>query len=508
MRAERLAAAAVLLAALWAPLLAQDERPAAKGARVMVGARAVLTLAEPEGSFPPADRAAVANSKIEDALLDPQCGPEGWVVTPEEERRIITLCGRRVIAVTPADAAGAGVGVDELAGRWSSRLQAAYAGEKQVFFSTKLLQRALTGLLLTLAFLGAVALAWFVSRQIETRVLGRIEKSGGVSAGPIRILSTDMERRALAQILLVLRLIAYALLTYFFLAAMFQQFPFSARIAERMLLPLPALLQELLDGLLNLLPRIGLGLLILIVTRVLLRSIGRLFDRVREHKVRLEPLLSADTAGPAELTARVLVIGAALLTVSLLVPGRVSNIFLAAFALAGFALALGARELTGNLIWGIVTIYARPFRRGQRVRVRGYEGIVRRKGVVNMGLEMDDGRMVLIPNSLALENPIEIVQRARKIFLDVVLEAQGGPEAAAGIIRNAAVEAGLKREEGGITLLGIREGRIGFSVEWPVPEGGSLEDSRAKLLKTLYVRSQSGAETRLVSAAPTDGPSE
>jgi len=426
-------------------------------------------------------------------------------VVPEEERRIITLCGRRVISVTPGDASGAGTGVGELADRWSSRLQAAYAGEKQVFFSTKLLQRALTGLLLTLAFLGAVALAWFVSRQIETRILERIEKSGGVNAGPIRILSTAVERRALLQLLLVLRLIAYALLTYFFLAAMFQQFPFSARIAERMLLPLPALLQELLDGLLSLLPRIGLALLILIVTRVLLRSIGRLFDRVREHKVRLEPLLSEDTAGPAELTARVLVIGAALLTVSLLVPGKVSNIFLATFALAGLAMALGARDLTRNLIWGIVTIYARPFRRGQRVRVGGFEGIVRRKGILNLGLELDDGRVVLLPNSLALERPVEIIQRARKIFLDVVLQAQGGPEAAAGIIRNAASEAGLKREEGSIALLSIREGGIGFSVEWPVPEGASLEEARAKLLKTLYVRAQSGAETKLVSAALRDG---
>jgi hypothetical protein len=484
---------------------AQEPAPVEPAGDVHVGERVVLSLRVDEGSLTPPERADIADAHLRDALQDPQCGPEFWKIIRDDENRILTICGKRVITVTPADAEREGTVVADLAARWSAVLEKAYAEEQQVVFSSRLLHRALTGLLLTLGYLGAVILVWFTASQIELRLFGKIEKSGGVKAGPVKLLSSSVERRVLMQFIFVLKIVASLVLTYLFLIAVFQQFPASARLAERMLLPLPGLMGEMAEGLLGLLPRISLGFLILLVTRVILGAIGRLFTRVREHKIRLEPLLSEDTAGPAELTARALVIGTAILLIALLVPGRVSSIFLAVFGLVGFALALGARELTADLLWGLVTIYGRPFRRGQRVKTQGFEGVVKHKGLTSLRLEMDDGRMIILPNHLALESPMEVILKSRKLLLLVTLESVGGGDACVSILRHAAAEAGLKREEGVITLIAIRENHMDFQVEWPVPAGDSRKETRDRFLKTIHARIQNSGETKLIAAAPRDG---
>ena len=84
---------------------AQETEPVSTAGQVRIGDRVVLSLRVDEGSFTPADRAAMAHSLLREALVDPRCAPEEWKIEPEGETRILAICGKPVIIVTPADAA-------------------------------------------------------------------------------------------------------------------------------------------------------------------------------------------------------------------------------------------------------------------------------------------------------------------------------------------------------------------------------------------------------------------
>jgi len=79
----------------------------------------------------------------------------------------------------------------------------------------------------------------------------------------------------------------------------------------------------------------------------------------------------------------------------------------AGLGLTGFALGFAFRDVLSNLLAGVLILLYRPFRRGDRIRVTGFEG-----SVTNIDLrytELDAGdRMILIPNSNLFTNPIEV----------------------------------------------------------------------------------------------------
>lgn len=150
-----------------------------------------------------------------------------------------------------------------------------------------------------------------------------------------------------------------------------------------------------------------------------------------------------------------------------------------------------------NVFGGLVTVYARPIHRGQRIRTPGFEGIIRHKGLLHVRMQLDDGRVVLLPNAWFLRHPVEVVGQERRLILRLTLEPREGLECAEGLIRHAATVAKLKREEGEVRLREIREGTTIFDVEWPVT-GGDAQAARAAFLAALLDRAE-GLHVRVVS---------
>lgn len=83
-------------------------------------------------------------------------------------------------------------------------------------------------------------------------------------------------------------------------------------------------------------------------------------------------------------------------------------------AVTGVLLGIAAQQSLANLFAGLVLLFARPFRVGDRVRFRSgtlsgqIEGIITDVSLTYVRLETDDGR-VLIPNSQALSAAVLLV---------------------------------------------------------------------------------------------------
>ncbi len=151
--------------------------------------------------------------------------------------------------------------------------------------------------------------------------------------------------------------------------------------------------------------------------------VARVADRVAR---RLMGAVTADQrlAGAAGVAARVLVavLGIAM-ALNLLELPQAAEAVLAAMAVIGLALALGAQDLAANYVSGLSLTVNPPFSAGDYVEVGEVQGTVERMGLRYTVLLTVDGARVLLPNRELLRQ--RLVNRTalgkRRIDVEIVI---------------------------------------------------------------------------------------
>jgi small-conductance mechanosensitive channel len=69
-------------------------------------------------------------------------------------------------------------------------------------------------------------------------------------------------------------------------------------------------------------------------------------------------------------------------------------------------IGLGLQNLANNVISGVVLLFERPIRVGDRISIGGFEGIVRRINVRATEIETFERALVIMPNSQLLQNAV------------------------------------------------------------------------------------------------------
>ncbi len=484
----------LVLAVCIAPAAAAEET-----ATVLVGDSPVLVVRTMLAGRTAAERADLAQRVLAETLVDPQCDPAGFVVTEQEPGLLhIGLCGRTVIGVANADADAEGLEPVVLADRWTGQLREAWTTEKTELLSRKLIERAILGVLYPLLFLSLAVLLRLLIKRIQGWVEG-LGRKRGLRIGPVLLTAGEGERGLFSRAVGVAGWACYLLLAYVFLIAFFDRFPRTTRWAGELLALLRNLGARVGSTLSELVPRLLAALFLLVVARVTLRSIGDMFRQVRTNKLRLEPLLTPETAGPAELTARILVIGIFVFLAGLLVPGEAGIALLTAFALAGLAMALGSRPLVEDFLSGLVVLYGRPFKTGQTLRIGETEGVVDHKGFLHLRLIQNDGQVVLVPNRRTALEDLRIVDAARALRAEVVLRPICEECVPDGVFRHAAAEAGLRRDDGRIELREVRAGALVYRIVWPLTAQAREAEVRDAFFRSLFERGH-GLGVEILSA--------
>lgn len=443
------------------------------------------------------ERAEAASRVLRETLADPACDADRFaVVAPEPGVLRIVVCGRTILGVSETDAAAEGVPADQLAVQWRDRLRTAWTKEKSSLFSRRLVEAAILGVLYPLVFLVLIVLLRMVVRRVQ-RWLESIGGAEGIRIGPVLLTAEEGDRGLLSRLAGLLGWVGYLLLAYVFLIALFDRFPRTARWAREMLGLLGGFGSATGTTLLGLVPRLLALVLLLVIARVLLRSVGRMFEQVRARKLRIDPILTPDTVGPAEITARVLILGVFVFLAGLLVPGDAGTALLASFALVGLAMAIGSRPLVENFFAGVVVLYGRPFRTGEAVRIGSVEGVVEHKGFLHLRVRLRDDRIAFIPNRRLLLEDARVVDADRAIRAEVVLRPLRDDCVPEGLFRHAAAEAGLRRDDGRVELVEVRDGDLVFRVSWPLPSQADVAASRDALFRSMAARGKGlGVEVR------------
>ena len=103
---------------------------------------------------------------------------------------------------------------------------------------------------------------------------------------------------------------------------------------------------------------------------------------------------------------------------------------LAGLGIGGLALALAAKDSAANIFGGVAVFMDKTFKVGDRIKVRGYDGIIMEIGIRVTKMQTFDGTIITIPNSVFSNNEVENVsmEPSRRIVMNLGLTYDTPPE--------------------------------------------------------------------------------
>ncbi|HDR06856.1 MAG TPA: mechanosensitive ion channel family protein, partial [Candidatus Coatesbacteria bacterium] len=160
---------------------------------------------------------------------------------------------------------------------------------------------------------------------------------------------------------------------------------------------------------------------------------------------------------------------------------------------ASLAVALAAQDTLSNMISGFVLMADRPFRKGDRVKVAGVYGDVRRIGMRSTDVMTLDGNIVIVPNSKIAAEYIEnysYPSRKFRVKMEIGLAYGTDPVRAEEVILETvrATEGVLKDPEPAVFFLSFGDFSLNFTltlwcksyaVSWVVTDAVNINLARA-----------------------------
>ena len=149
-----------------------------------------------------------------------------------------------------------------------------------------------------------------------------------------------------------------------------------------------------LDGLLTLLPNIGVAVVVLAITFTIAYYVSKVI-KGRARKRDRESLGEVSSS----LIKWAIIIGGVILAVTIVVPSVKPGDILASLGVGSVAIGFAFKDILQNMLAGILILIRQPFEVGDQIISGSHEGTVERIETRATFLKTYDGRSVVIPNS-------------------------------------------------------------------------------------------------------------
>jgi small-conductance mechanosensitive channel len=367
-------------------------------APLVVWNRTIFVFRAPFEQRSPAQRAAAAKARVE-AL--PEFGP--WTIETKPATLgpvsgvLISVNQQPVFGVIPGDLnREAGETLEQAAGQAADRLRGFLEAREQQRNLPFVLRAVGFAVIATLLFVGAVWLTLKLQKRLVLHLQRIVDKSERLRIGGVDVRShvVSFERVVIRFLVLV----ALVLLTYLWLMYELMRFPYTQPWGERLSSFLVELFKQLGQGILSSLPDLFTVVVILALTRVIVRLVVGFFRGV-EHGTFGFYGFQPETAR-ATRRLFVFVIWIFALTVAYpYIPGSNTEGFKGIGVLAGLVVSLGSAGLVNQVMSGLVIVYSRAFRVNDYVSIGETEGVVSDMGVLSTKLVTVQREEVIIPNA-------------------------------------------------------------------------------------------------------------
>jgi small-conductance mechanosensitive channel len=381
---------------------------------VHINGRVLFAVRNGVGSITPAERAQVVNSRLQRIVdMNPQTISTrlketdiGWLVLVGDEP---------VISVTDKDAQAERLDPKALAEQWAAAIR-----EGLQRATTERGQRALwrriatTAAVLLLAFALLWILRWARRRAVRSLEVRR-ERVPTVRFRGLELLSGRRVHGGMMHALSVVYGVGILVVLTTALLLVFSQFPATREYAREVFFWTWKPLIAIILGVFSYLPNLFYLLVILVITRLVLRGLGFIFEQAHRGVISLEPWVHRDVARPTSQILKAIIIVIALFFIAPLVPGTGSTAAKGISVILGLMISFGSTSTVGNLIAGVVLTYMRPFQVGERVKLGDTVGDVIEKVFLYTKILTIKNEEVIVPSLQALSGSlINYSARAKK----------------------------------------------------------------------------------------------
>ena len=165
-----------------------------------------------------------------------------------------------------------------------------------------------------------------------------------------------------------------------------------------------------------------LGLIVLIVGLVLVKIISVIIRKIISKSKRDGAVASFIISLCVAVIDIVIIIGA------LSIMGLNLASILTVVATGGVAIGLALKDSLGNVASGLIIIVNKPFKKGDYIMVGGVEGKINKINLFNTILTTWDNKVVVVPNSVAVNNPLTNCDTASTRRVDLQLGFEYGTD--------------------------------------------------------------------------------
>ena len=399
-----------LTAAVGGRAQAQDSTAAQAGidqptAPVVVDG-AVLFSVRGVSSYPAERRAADIAHRITEVAADRSFPVESLVVQDTPDGSMVIAGTRRLFGVLHADAELEGVTPQVLAQTYLPRVQEAirkFRHEREPAVLGKNITRALgsTLALILLLWMGRRMLRW-LRKTIDRRWQARL---GDLHLQSVPIVRREQLWRGLHRIINLTAVGLAVLACYAGISYVLRLFPWTRGFGTSLRDWLLAPLLVFGAGAVRYLPNLVFLVILVVLTRYLLRAVRLFFVRVGQGSISI-PGFDSDWALPTDRIVRLLTIAFAVVVAYPYIPGSGSEAFKGITLLLGLIFSLGSPSVIGNLVAGQSLAFRRAYRVGDRIKVGEYIGDVAQVRLLSTYLRSFKNEQIVIPNSLILNTEV------------------------------------------------------------------------------------------------------
>jgi len=400
MTSARLALGTLLIAALSSAVAAQPAQTVVTPATLVYANRPIIEFRGPAFLRSPAERVQAARTFI-DRLVDD--APYARVNTLQVPDGLIVRIGETaVFAVVPADVNTlAGETLEGVAADASAKLQRAFEEAVELRNPTRLLRAGLLALGATLLFAVLIWLLYRFRRTAMARLNQTTERQLERMHAGADIVRYSRLPEVLERGVWLITMFLAVVLAYWWATYVLRRFPYTRPVGESLRAVLTGSVATLVQRFIDSLPDVVMVVLIILITRFLVRLAHYFFEAVEQERVTV-PWLYPETAQPTRRIVAALLWLLAIVVAYPYMPGSSSDAFKGVTVFVGLMVSLGSSGIMNQVMSGMTITYSRAFRVGDFVKIGDVEGTVSHLGVLSLKIKTGRREEITIPNAIAV----------------------------------------------------------------------------------------------------------
>jgi small-conductance mechanosensitive channel len=353
-------------------------------------------------SFPAGRRAERIAAAIRDVAADRTVAVESITVAETPLGSVLTVAGKRVMAVVDADAELEAVSRGVLAEAYRQRIVDAVTEYRRDREPEALWRNAVRATLATLALVFTLWLASRVLRRLRSALDRRYRaRISDVQFQSFEILRAEQLWHGLHRAINVIAGVVGLAVVYVYLNYVLLLFPWTRGLGRSLIAVMLQPLAVLGSGALRYLPDLVFLAILALVTRWVLKLVRLFFRRVADRSITMADF-DPEWALPTERILRLLLIAFALVIAYPYIPGSNSDAFKGISLMLGLVFSLGSSSVISNVIAGQSLAFRRAFKVGDRVKIGEHVGEVTEIRLLTTFLRSPKNEQIVIPNSLIL----------------------------------------------------------------------------------------------------------